>query len=423
MWMRRKGVPAVSRPCSRCSRSSSSARGPRVARRQRRDQPVGHPELAGRRRIPESPGLVPHPAVRHLARSGRPGRPGDRRLRHERAVRPGALAGVGVSAVASFVTGFVLMVVILFFFLKDGPRMWEFVLRRSRQRLRARASHRRQDGHRPRLVRARDGVGRRRRRHRDRHRPGRPGCAAGAPPGRARLPARVHPDRRRRDGRHPGRARRSRHQRVGDRPGGRRHRGRGQPARGQLPPARPHGPVDELHSFVVLVVLAGGTAIGGIWAPCWPCPSRPSSGASSPSGTAPTSRPSGARARSAKTPCRSRATRADDRVLRHPRTDAGEVGARGSRPRQGRRGLQLRTKWGGTGSVRWSRGTVPTSRSAAGARSLSPGTSRNWWGRSRDCSPSRASSTARSWWRAAKRAPNGSTGNPSRSASTPRHPG
>ena len=39
----------------------------------------------------------------------------------------GALAGV--SAVASFVTGFVLLVVILFFFLMDGPRMWEFVLR------------------------------------------------------------------------------------------------------------------------------------------------------------------------------------------------------------------------------------------------------------------------------------------------------
>lgn len=39
----------------------------------------------------------------------------------------GALAGV--SAVASFVTGFVLMVVILFFFLKDGPAMWEFALR------------------------------------------------------------------------------------------------------------------------------------------------------------------------------------------------------------------------------------------------------------------------------------------------------
>ena len=39
----------------------------------------------------------------------------------------GALAGVG--AVANFVTGFVLLVTILFFFLKDGPRMWEFLLR------------------------------------------------------------------------------------------------------------------------------------------------------------------------------------------------------------------------------------------------------------------------------------------------------
>ncbi|MGX1703556.1 AI-2E family transporter [Microbacterium sp. NPDC055357] len=39
----------------------------------------------------------------------------------------GAIAGIG--AVASFVTGLVLMVVILFFFLKDGPRMWEFLLR------------------------------------------------------------------------------------------------------------------------------------------------------------------------------------------------------------------------------------------------------------------------------------------------------
>jgi len=39
----------------------------------------------------------------------------------------GALAGVG--AVANFVTGFVLMVVVLFFFLKDGPRIWEFLLR------------------------------------------------------------------------------------------------------------------------------------------------------------------------------------------------------------------------------------------------------------------------------------------------------
>ena len=35
----------------------------------------------------------------------------------------------GVSAVANFVTGFVLLVTILFFFLKDGPQMWEFVLR------------------------------------------------------------------------------------------------------------------------------------------------------------------------------------------------------------------------------------------------------------------------------------------------------
>ncbi|WP_127476893.1 AI-2E family transporter [Microbacterium sulfonylureivorans] len=39
----------------------------------------------------------------------------------------GALAGVG--AVANFVTGLVLMVTILFFFLKDGPQMWEFLLR------------------------------------------------------------------------------------------------------------------------------------------------------------------------------------------------------------------------------------------------------------------------------------------------------
>lgn len=39
----------------------------------------------------------------------------------------GALAGVG--AVTSFVTGLVLMLVLLFFFLKDGPRIWRFVLR------------------------------------------------------------------------------------------------------------------------------------------------------------------------------------------------------------------------------------------------------------------------------------------------------
>ncbi|MEJ1156130.1 AI-2E family transporter [Microbacterium marmarense] len=39
----------------------------------------------------------------------------------------GAIAGV--SAVASFATGFILMVTILFFFLKDGGIMWEFILR------------------------------------------------------------------------------------------------------------------------------------------------------------------------------------------------------------------------------------------------------------------------------------------------------
>lgn len=39
----------------------------------------------------------------------------------------GALAGVG--AVTSFVTGAVLLVVVLFFFLKDGPQIWRFMLR------------------------------------------------------------------------------------------------------------------------------------------------------------------------------------------------------------------------------------------------------------------------------------------------------
>ena len=50
----------------------------------------------------------------------------------------GALAGV--SAVANFVTGFVLMATMLFFFLKDGPQMWEFLLRpfRGENYLRAR---------------------------------------------------------------------------------------------------------------------------------------------------------------------------------------------------------------------------------------------------------------------------------------------
>ena len=39
----------------------------------------------------------------------------------------GAIAGV--SAVTSFITGLVLMVVVLFFFLKDGPHIWQFLLR------------------------------------------------------------------------------------------------------------------------------------------------------------------------------------------------------------------------------------------------------------------------------------------------------
>ncbi|GGO64861.1 AI-2E family transporter [Microbacterium nanhaiense] len=43
------------------------------------------------------------------------------------AVGSGAVAGVG--AVASFVTGLVLMVVVLFFFLKDGPLIWSFLQR------------------------------------------------------------------------------------------------------------------------------------------------------------------------------------------------------------------------------------------------------------------------------------------------------
>ncbi|WP_370635417.1 AI-2E family transporter [Cellulomonas sp. C5510] len=41
----------------------------------------------------------------------------------------GASAAAGVSATANFLTGFVLMLVVLFFFLKDGPRIWEFLLR------------------------------------------------------------------------------------------------------------------------------------------------------------------------------------------------------------------------------------------------------------------------------------------------------
>lgn len=43
------------------------------------------------------------------------------------AVSGGVLAGL--SQTAEFVAGFFLMVVVLFFFLKDGPRIWEFLLR------------------------------------------------------------------------------------------------------------------------------------------------------------------------------------------------------------------------------------------------------------------------------------------------------
>ena len=39
----------------------------------------------------------------------------------------GALAGA--AAAANFVTGLVLMIVVLFFFMKDGPKIWEFLLR------------------------------------------------------------------------------------------------------------------------------------------------------------------------------------------------------------------------------------------------------------------------------------------------------
>ncbi|RGE18836.1 AI-2E family transporter [Leucobacter sp. wl10] len=49
----------------------------------------------------------------------------------------GALAGVG--AVTSFATGLVLMFVVLFFFLKDGPQIWRFLLRPFEGRYRDRA--------------------------------------------------------------------------------------------------------------------------------------------------------------------------------------------------------------------------------------------------------------------------------------------
>ena len=41
----------------------------------------------------------------------------------------GSGAVAGAAAAANFLTGLVLMLVVLFFFLKDGPRIWEFLLR------------------------------------------------------------------------------------------------------------------------------------------------------------------------------------------------------------------------------------------------------------------------------------------------------
>ncbi|GAB3158344.1 AI-2E family transporter [Myceligenerans halotolerans] len=49
------------------------------------------------------------------------------RLLQSDAVGSGAIAGV--SQTANFVAGFFIMIVVLFFFLKDGPAMWEFLLR------------------------------------------------------------------------------------------------------------------------------------------------------------------------------------------------------------------------------------------------------------------------------------------------------
>jgi predicted PurR-regulated permease PerM len=54
---------------------------------------------------------------------------GDQLLDYATSAQFGSSAVAGVGAVASFVTGFVLMIVVLFFFLKDGPQLWEFLLR------------------------------------------------------------------------------------------------------------------------------------------------------------------------------------------------------------------------------------------------------------------------------------------------------
>ena len=96
----------------------------------------------------------------------------------------------GVDAVTNFVTGLVLLVTILFFFLKDGPQMWEFLLRPFRgESYASGAAHRRQDDRHARLVCARNGARRARRRRRH---PDRPADPAGAPRDSARG-ADVHP--------------------------------------------------------------------------------------------------------------------------------------------------------------------------------------------------------------------------------------
>lgn len=49
----------------------------------------------------------------------------------------GAITGIG--AAATFITGFVLMAVVLFYFLKDGPKIWAFTLRAFKGERRAKA--------------------------------------------------------------------------------------------------------------------------------------------------------------------------------------------------------------------------------------------------------------------------------------------
>ena len=112
------------------------------------------------------------------------------------------------ATVGEVITGIVLALFTLFFFLKDGRTIWLWLVGlfpRRLPRLRRRG--------RPPLVAHADllraGHRRRRpgRRDRHRHRPGDPRRAAGHPPGRAGLPRRVHPDHRwlpRRHGRRPG---------------------------------------------------------------------------------------------------------------------------------------------------------------------------------------------------------------------------